>query len=170
MADPRTVIMGGKPRKLLGNVLKVGDRVPEAELIALDLQPRKLSEFRGKVCIFSAVPSLDTSVCDKETRRFNEMAAALGKDVAVVTISVDLPFAQKRWCNAAQADEVVLLSDHRDLAFGEKFGVVMEGTRQLARAVFVADREGVVRHIQIVDQVAHEPNYEEILSIVKSLL
>ena len=121
------VTMHGNPLTLLGKDLNVGESAPDLELLDNDLNPVKLSSYRGKVCVVSAVPSLDTPVCDMETRRFNQEAANLGSDVAIVTVSMDLPFAQKRWCAAAGADKVVTLSDHRTAAFGEAYGVFRRG-------------------------------------------
>ena len=116
------------------------------------------------------MPSLDTSVCDLETRRFNVEAGNLGDEVAVLTISMDLPFAQKRWCGAADVKNVQTLSDHRDAAFGKAYGVLIKDLRLLARAVFVVDKQGVVRYVELVKEVASEPNYEAALTAAKKLL
>ena len=120
--------------------------------------------------MISSVPSLDTPVCDAQTRRFNEEATSLGDDVVVLTISMDLPFAQKRWCGAAGVDKVVVLSDYRSGEFGRAFGVLIKELRLLARAVFVVDRDGTVRYIQIVDEITNEPDYDAALAAVKQLL
>jgi thiol peroxidase len=159
----------GNPLTLLGNELKVGDAAPDCELLGNDLSPVKLSAYRGKVCILSAVPSLDTPVCDMETRRFNQEAGGLGDDVAILTISMDLPFAQARWCGAAGVDKVVTLSDHRDAAFGETYGVLIKELRLLARAIFVVGREGVIQYIQLVKEMTEEPDYEPVLAAAKKL-
>jgi len=156
----------GNPLTLMGNDLKVGDGAPDCTLMGNDLSPVKLSSYRGRVCIFASVPSLDTPVCDMETRRFNQEAGGLG-DVAILTISMDLPFAQARWCGAAGVDKVVTLSDHRDAAFGEAYGVLIKELRLLARAIFVVDREGVIRYIQLVKEMTEEPDYESVLAAVK---
>jgi thioredoxin-dependent peroxiredoxin len=158
----------GNPLTLLGNGLKKGDPAPDCELTGNDLLPVKLSSYRGKVCIFSSVPSLDTPVCDMETRRFNQEAGDLG-DVAVVTISMDLPFAQARWCGAAGVDKVVTLSDYRDAAFGNAYGVLIKELRLLARAVFVVDKEGVIHYVQLVREMTQEPDYESVLTAVREL-
>ncbi len=161
--------MKGKPLTLLGNELKVDDPVPDCEVVGKDLEPVRLSSFGGKVRIISSVPSLDTSVCDIMTRRFNEEAVALGEDVVVLAISMDLPFAQKRWCGAAGIKNVQTLSDHRKAAFGAEYGVLIKELRLLARAVFVVDKDGVVRYIEIVDELTNEPNYEAALKAAKEV-
>ena len=163
------VTMKGNPLTLIGKELKQGDPAPDFEVLDNDLSPVRLSSFRGKVCVISSVPSLDTPVCDMETRRFNEEAGKLGPDVRILTISMDLPFAQKRWCGAAGVDKVITLSDHRGAEFGTQYGVLIKGLRLLARALFVVDREGIIRYIQIVEEVSQEPDYVSVLDIVKKL-
>jgi len=163
------VTMKGNPLTLVGNEVKVGDVMPDCEVVGKELAPVKLSSFCGKVCIISSFPSLDTSVCDMMTRRFNEEAVALGSDVVVLAISMDLPFAQDRWCIAADVKNVNMFSDHRTTSFGQAFGVLIKELRLLARAVFVVDRKGIVRHTQIVDELTHEPDYEAVLKAVKKL-
>jgi thiol peroxidase len=164
------VTMKGNPLTLVGAEVKVGDPAPDVALLDNDLAPVKISSFRGKVCILSTVPSLDTPVCDMETRRFNEEAARLGEDVAVLTVSMDLPFAQKRWCGAAGVDKVTTLSDHREAALGEAYGVLIKELRLLARAVFLVDKDGKIRYIQMVNEVTEEPDYEAVLEAVAGLL
>jgi thiol peroxidase len=163
------ITMKGKPLTLLGKEVKVDDSAPDFEVVANDMSTVKFSSYRGKVCIICSVPSLDTSVCDMETRRFNEEAGKLGSDVTVLTISMDLPFAQKRWCGAAGVNNVQTLSDYRDASFGKSYGVLIKELRLLARAVFVVDKKGTIRYIQIVKEVASEPNYEAALNAVKGL-
>ncbi len=163
------VTMQGKPLTLLGDEVKVGDRAPDFEVIDNDLAPVKISSFRGKICIIASVPSLDTPVCEIETKKFNEEAAGLGPDVALLTISMDLPFAQKRWCGAAGVTNVQTLSDHRDASFGTSYGVLIKELRLLARAVFVVDRDGVVRYVEVVKEITSEPDYEAALNAVKGL-
>ena len=164
------VTMKGETLTLVGNKVKVGEPAPDFEVIANDLSSVKLSSFLGKVCIISSVPSLDTPVCDTMTRRFNEEAGRLGNDVSVLTVSMDLPFAQKRWCGAAGVKNVQTLSDHRDASFGTVFGVLIKELRLLARAVFVVDKDGVVKHAQIVKELTNEPDYEAALKATKELL
>ena len=163
------VTMQGNPLTLLGDEVKVGDRAPDFEVIDNDLAPVKISSFRGKICIIASVPSLDTPVCEIETKKFNEEAAGLGPDVALLTISMDLPFAQKRWCGAAGVTSVQTLSDHRDASFGTSYGVLIKELRLLARAVFVVDRDDIVRYVEIVKEITSEPDYEAALNAVKGL-
>lgn len=164
------VTMKGRHLTLVGKELKVGEAAPDFTVLDNDLSPVKLSSFRGKVCIISAVTSLDTSVCDLETRRFNQEADKLSPDIAILTISMDLPFAQKRWCGAAGVDKVVTLSDHRDASFGRAYGVLIKELRLLARSVFVIDRDGIIRYIQIVKENSNEPDYEAALNAARELV
>ncbi len=164
------VTMGGRPVTLVGEELRVGMPAPDFTAVGNDLKPVKLSQYRGKVVIISAVPSLDTPVCDVETRRFNSEAAKLGPDVVVLTVSMDLPFAQKRWCGAAGIDRVITVSDHRTAEFGQAYGVLMKEVRLLARAVFVVDRDGVIRYIQLVPEVGSEPDYGPIIAAAAGLV
>ncbi len=153
---------------LLGNEVKVGDVAPDATLVANDLSEVNLSSYKGKKLVISAMPSLDTPVCDTEAKRFNKEAASL-KDTVVITVTVDLPFAQKRWCGATNSTNMVTLSDYRHGAFGENYGVLIKGIKLLARCVFVVDASGKIRYIDLVKEVANEPNYDAILNAVKSL-
>jgi thiol peroxidase len=164
------VTFQGNPLTLIGSEVRVGERAPDCELLANDLTPVKLSTFRGKVCVITTVPSLDTPVCDTETRRFNQEAGELGADVKVLAISMDLPFAQQRWCGAAGVEWVQTLSDHRDACFGSSYGVQIKELRLLARSIFVVDRDGVVRYEQLVKEITQEPDYEAVLAAVKELL
>jgi thiol peroxidase len=161
------VTMKGNPLTLLGKQLKVGESAPDFEVLDNDLKPVKLSAYRGKVRVISSVPSLDTPVCDMETRRFNQEAGKLGDNVVILTISMDLPFANKRWCGAAGVDKVITLSDHREAAFGAAYGVLIKELRLLARAIFVVDQEGMIRYIQLVNEISKEPDYEAVISAVK---
>jgi thiol peroxidase len=163
------ITMRGNPLTLVGKELKEGDTAPDFEVLDNGLSPVKLSLFRGKISVISSVASLDTSVCDMETRRFNQEAGKLSEDVQILTISMDLPFAQKRWCGAAGVDKVITLSDHRDASFGTAYGVLIKELRLLARAVFVLDREGIIKYIQIVNEVSEEPDYEAVLGVVNKL-
>ena len=159
----------GNPLTLVGNEVKVGDTAPDFVVLDNNLSPVKLSSFGGKICVLSSVPSLDTPVCDMETRKFNEQAGRLGKDVVILTISMDLPFAQKRWCAAAGVNHVQTLSDHREASFGNAYGVLIIELRLLARAVFLVDRKGVIQYIQLVKEIASEPDYEAVFNALKKL-
>jgi thiol peroxidase len=164
------ITMRGNPLTLVGTELKVGDQAPDVTLLGNDLSPVKLSSYKGRVRILSAVPSLDTPVCDMQTRKFNGEAGKLGDDVAILTISMDLPFAQTRWCGAAGVEKVVTLSDHRDAAFGTAYGVLIKDLRLLARAIFVVDKEDTIQYLQLVKEIAEEPDYEAALGAVKKLV
>ena len=170
MAERTGIItMKGNPLTLLGENLKIGDKAPDFEVLNNDLAPVKFSSYRGKTVVISSVPSLDTPVCDMETRRFNEEAGKLGPDVAILTISVDLPFAQTRWCGAAGVERVVTLSDHRETSFGKAYGVLIKELRLLARAVFVVDGTGIIRYIQVVKEMTQEPDYQAVLDAIGKL-
>jgi len=162
-----TIKISGNPMALVGSPPGVGEPAPDFEAIANDLSPFKLSELQGKVLVICSVSSLDTSVCDTEVRKFNEQATSLGDDVAVLVISMDLPSAQKRWCGAAGVKNVQTLSDHNKAQFGNAYGVLIKELRLLARTVFVVDKKGVIRYIEIVDELSHEPDYEAALSAVR---
>ena len=164
------VTMKGEPLTLQGEQVKTGDKAPDFEVVANDLSTVKFSSFLGKVCIISSVPSLDTSVCDTMTRRFNQEAGNLGEDVVILTISMDLPFAQKRWCGAADVKNLQTLSDYQAASFGNAFGVLIKELRLLARAVFVVDKEGTIRYKELVDELTNEPNYNAALKAARELL
>ena len=163
------VTMRGNPLTLVGNEVKVGQAAPDFMAIDNNLTPVKLSAYRGKICIISSVPSLDTPVCDIETRKFNEEASKLGEKVQIITISMDLPFAQKRWCGSAGANRIQTLSDHREAQFGIAYGVLIKELRLLARAVFLVDQKGILQYVQLVKEIANEPNYDEIWSALNKI-
>lgn len=152
----------GNPLTLIGNEIKVGDKAPDFTVLANDLTAVTLNDSNGSVRIISVVPSLDTPVCDQQTRRFNEEASKLD-NVKILTISADLPFAQSRWCGAAGIDKVQTLSDHRDLFFGEAYGVIIKELRLLTRAVFVVTHDNRVVYAEYVPEVTDHPNYEAAL-------
>jgi thiol peroxidase len=166
----RTITRKGQPFTLSGNKVEIGQKAPDFEVVANDLSTVRYSSFQGKVCIISSVPSLDTSVCDKMTRRFNQEADNLGKNVVILTLSMDLPFAQKRWCGVAEAKNLIVLSDHLKAEFGKAFGVLIRELRLLARAVFVVDKGGTIQHIDIVDELTNEPDYQSALDAARKLL
>lgn len=159
-----TIKIKGNPHALVGNPPGVGEPAPDFEAIANDLSPFMLSELKGKVLVICSVGSLDTSVCDTEVRKFNEQVTSLGDDVAVLVISMDLPFAQSRWCGAAGVKNVQTLSDHNKAEFGNAYGVLIKELRLLARAVFVVDKEGVIRYIEVVEELTNEPDYQAALN------
>jgi thiol peroxidase len=156
---------------VLGDDLKPGMAAPEFSVQTLDWTPfHGLADTQGKVRIIAAVPSLDTDVCDRETRRFNQEAAALSKDIAILVISNDLPFAQKRWCGAAGVDQVTVLSDHMTAEFGVSYGVLIKEARVLRRAVFVVDRTGKLIYVAYMPALGEEPIYSEVLDAAKAAL
>jgi len=160
----------GNPFTLLGPALTVGDKAPDFTVVDNGLAPVTLASSAGRIRIISAVPSLDTPVCDTETRRFNQEAAGLPDAVVVLTISLDLPFAQKRWCGAAGIEKVTTLSDYRERSFGQNYGVLIKELLLLSRAIFVIDAQDVIRYIQIVPEVTSEPDYAAVIAAAKSLL
>ena len=165
---PGGTTLHGNPFTLVGPELKAGDRAPEFTAVGNDLKPVSLNDSAGKVRIISAVPSVDTPVCDTETRRFNVEAASLG-DVLILTVSADLPFAQKRWCAAAGIDKVTLVSDHRDMSFGNAYGTTIKELRIESRAVFVVDQSGTLRYVEYVKEMSAEPDYAAALEAAKKL-
>ncbi|MGE8206316.1 thiol peroxidase [Heyndrickxia sp. NPDC080065] len=162
------VTFKGNPITVLGNEVKVGDTAPNFTVLANDLSEVTLNDTKGKIRIISVVPSIDTGVCDAQTRRFNEEARGLD-NVQVLTISVDLPFAQKRWCAASGLENVQTLSDHRDLSFGEAYGVIMKELRLLARAVFVIDSSDKVTYVEYVSEGTNHPDYEKAIEAAKQV-
>lgn len=157
------ITMRGNPLTLLGPELKVGDKAPDFSLTNNEMQPVSLASYQGLVLALVSVPSLDTPVCAVETRRFNAEAAKLAEGVRILTISMDLPFAQKRWCGAMGIDKVETLSDHREASFGQNYGVLIKELRLLARAVFVVDRAGKLTYVELVRELADEPYYAGVL-------
>ncbi|WP_428080441.1 thiol peroxidase [Candidatus Avelusimicrobium alvi] len=164
------ITMNGLPAKVAGKDLKTGDRAPDFMLTGNALETVKKTDFYGKVLVISCVPSLDTPVCSLETRRFNREADKLPEGVIVLTVSRDLPFAQTRWCAANDVKKVMTASDYRDYGFARDYGVLLEDLGLLTRAVFVVDKEGIIKYIQFVPEVTQEPDYEEVLNEVKKLL
>lgn len=160
------VTMRGNPVTLAGKPIEVGQDAPDFTVVNNDLGAVSLKDTSG-VRLIASVPSLDTGVCDAETRRFNEEAASLGT-AKVYVVSMDLPFAQKRWCGAAGVEAVQTLSDHRDASFGQNYGVLIDGLRLLARAVFVVDSNNKVTYVEYVPEVTDHPNYEAALAAVNA--
>ncbi|MCS7010384.1 MAG: thiol peroxidase [Anaerolineales bacterium] len=161
----------GKDATIIGDDVKPGDLAPEFVVQTQNWEPfQGLAQTAGKVRIIAAVPSLDTEVCDRETRRFNQEAASLSEDIVILVISMDLPFAQKRWCGAAGIDRVIVLSDHMQADFGEKYGCLIEEARLLRRAVFVVDRNDRIVYTEYLPALGLEPNYQAVLQAAQSAL
>ncbi|MDP3722562.1 MAG: thiol peroxidase [Candidatus Omnitrophota bacterium] len=165
---PGAITFKGNPLTLLGPKVTVGASAPDFSVVAQDLSPVTLSSSRGKTRLISVVPSLDTPVCDAQTRRFNQEASTLA-NVEILTISMDLPFAQKRWCGAAGVNQVKVLSDHRDASFGRAYGVLIKELRLLARAIFIVDGSDILRHVEYVPELSAHPNYDAALAATRQL-
>jgi len=168
MERPGSMTLRGNPFTLIGPELKVGDKAPEFEAIDGSLKPVTLASTGNAVRVFSVVPSLDTPVCDAQTKRFNEEAANM-PGVEVYTFSMDLPFAQKRWCGAFGIDKVKMVSDHREGSFGQAFGTLIKELRIHSRAIFVLDKDNTIKHVEYVKEMSEHPNYDNVMSAVKSL-
>jgi thioredoxin-dependent peroxiredoxin len=169
MERPGATTMRGNPLTLIGPELKPGDAAPDFSVVDGSLKPVNLQDTGNQVRIISVVPSLDTPVCDAQTKRFNEEAAKL-PGVDILTVSMDLPFAQKRWCGAFGVDKVKMLSDHREGSFGTNYGTLIKDMRIESRAIFVIDQNNTIRHAEYVKEVADFPNYEAALSAAKNAL
>jgi thiol peroxidase len=169
MAEERkgAITMRGNPLTLVGPELKVGQQAPEFTAVGKGMAPVNLEQFKGKVKIIAAVPSVDTPVCDLELRRFNEEASKLPGDVQILTVSMDLPFAQARWCGAAGVDKLTTISDWRTADFGNKYGALIKELHLLARAVFVVDRNDKVTYVEYVKEVANPPDFEAALEAAR---
>ena len=160
----------GSPITLVGPELKIGDSAPDFVLSKNLLEDVSLSDYAGKIKLISVVPSLDTGVCDAQTRRFNSEAAELGDDVVILTVSMDLPFAQARWCGAADIDRVITLSDHKTASFGQAYGVLINEFRLDMRSIFVIDKNNKLVYVEYLNEMTEHPNYEEAIAAVKNLL
>lgn len=161
------VTFKGNPLTLIGPELKKGDKAPNFQLLANDLSPVTLETFKGKTKLISVVPSLDTPVCDQQTKRFNEEASKLPSNVTVLTVSADLPFAQSRWCGAAHADKIKCLSDHRETAFAKAYGVLIKELRLLSRSIFVIGADDKIQYVEYVKEITQHPNYESALGSLR---
>ncbi|GAA4862892.1 thiol peroxidase [Paenibacillus vulneris] len=172
MAQERTGVatFKGNPITLVGPEIKVGDKAPDFKVNKNLMEQVSLADYAGKVKLISVVPSLDTGVCDAQTRRFNEEAAKLGDNVVVLTVSVDLPFAQSRWCGAAGIDKVVTLSDYKNKSFGEAYGVLIKEIQLLMRSIFVIDANDTVQYVEYLGEMTEHPNYEAAVEAVKKLV
>jgi len=165
----RSVTMKGKPLSLVGRGLRAGDKAPSFSVVDRQWNQVELSDFKGRIVLISSVLSVDTSVCSAQTKRFNEEAAALPKDVVILTISGDLPFALGRFCGAEGVDRIQVLSDHPAGKFGKAYGVLIKEMGLLARAIFVVDQDGRIAYVQIVPEVAEHPDYEAALGAARQL-
>jgi len=159
----------GMPMTLLGPELKVGQKAPEFTVLDLDIKERKLSEFNGKFVVISSIPSVDTPMCNLQTLRLNQDAEKLIPDVVILTISWDLPFAQKRWCDEKSVSHTLLLSDYRDRTFGKAYGLIIKERMLLARAVIIIDRQGIIRYLHIVKEQFSQPDYDDLLKALQKL-
>lgn len=162
--------MGDTPLTLLGPELKVGDTAPDFNIVTSELNPYGLKDADGKVKLLVAVPSLDTKVCELETIRFNEEADKLGKDVVVLTISMDLPFAQQRFCGAKGISNIEVLSDYQNREFGEKYGILIDELKLLNRSIFVLDKDNKIVYLEVLEQNTEHPDYDKALEAAKNLL
>jgi thioredoxin-dependent peroxiredoxin len=171
MAETRTVLFKGNPVELAGPELKAGDKAPDFSCVGAGLSVVSLADSGGKARLFNVVPSLDTPVCNTQTRKFSEALQALGEKAAAYTVSLDLPFAQQRWCTEAKVENIKNLSDVRDHSFGEHYGVLIKGLPipLLARAVFVVDTEDTIKYVQVVPEIGQEPDYEPALKALKEV-
>ncbi|AZN40269.1 MULTISPECIES: thiol peroxidase [Paenibacillus] len=172
MAQERTGVatLKGNPLTLIGPELKVGDQAPDFQLNKSLVDVVSLKDFAGKVKLVSVVPSIDTGVCDAQTRRFNEEAGKFGENVAILTVSVDLPFAQARWCGAAGVDKVVMLSDYKNNNFGEAYGVLIKDLNLDMRAIFVIDANDTIQYVEVLSEMTEHPNYENALNALQALV
>jgi len=159
---------GNLPMTVIGEPLSVGDVAPDFTLVANDYSTVTMADYEGKVRLISVVPSLATGVCDAQTHRFNEEAAAMQEDVVVLTVSAEHPSNQKSWCGASGIDQVIVLSDHMDMSFGEAYGTYVKERRAEQRSVFVVDRDGMVTHVEYVPVIGQHPDYEAALDAVRN--
>ena len=159
----------GKPLTVIGPKLEAGDKAPNAILVANDGSTVSLDDYAGKLRLISVVYSLDTGICDLQTHRFNQAAADLGADAVVLTISTDLPMAQKRWCGASGIDGVITLSDHRLMSFGDAYGTHIKELRMEQRSIFVIDKEGIIRYVEYLPEISQHPDYDKALAAAKAL-
>lgn len=161
------VTFQGAPLTLAGNEVKVGDKAPDFTLLDTELKEKTLADYQGKALLITSVPSLDTAVCELETKRFNMEIGLLGSQVQGLVVSMDLPFAQARWAQGTGVKAVKTLSDHRDALFADNWGVMIKELRLLARVVFVVDKSGTVTYREVVQEITHEPNYDAAIAALR---
>jgi thiol peroxidase len=164
------ITMHGNPLTLVGSEAREGVAAPAFTVLDAGLKERTLADYKGKVKLISVTPSLDTPVCDLQIHRFESDAAGLSSDVEILNISVDLPFAIKRFCSTGKIDRVAALSDHRNVSFGESYGVLIKELRLLARSIFIIGRDDVLRYARIVSEQTNEPDYDEVIKALKSVV
>ena len=169
MQERQVTKMGGNIITLIGPDLHVGDPSPDFTVLNTDLLPKTLGDFQGKIKLISAVPSLDTGICDQQTKKFNKLASGLSPDIEVLAISMDLPFAQKRWCNITGCNKVETLSDHRFASFGENYGILIKELRLLNRSIFILDKDDHIRYIEIVEENYNQPDYDSVMETLRNL-
>ena len=167
---PGAVTFLGNPLTAEGPELKAGDKAPGFSVLSNDLKPVTLADTAGKIRLLSVVPSLDTPVCDMQTRRFNQEASSLGDHVVILTLSMDLPFAQKRWCGATGVDRVQTLSDYFEASFGLAYGTLIKELRLLSRAIFIVDASDTIRYVEYVKEISSHPNYDAALAAARGAL
>ena len=170
MERKNVVTLEGNPLTLVGEEIKAGQKAPDFTVLDSDLKEVSLGGFEDKVKLIASVPSLDTPVCDLQIKRFNDEATKLSRDIVILFISMDLPFAQKRFCQEYSIKKVKTLSDHRDGDFGVKYGVLIKELRLLARAVFLVDKSGTVQYVEYVKDLTEQPDYESALKAVEKAL
>lgn len=168
--DNTAITFKGDPIEVLGDALSPGQLVPDFTLVGIDMSEVTINQFKDKLLLISSVPSLDTPICSTQTKRFNEELSSLDSGVAILTVSRDLPMAQKRWCGAEGVDNVVCASDYKFRTFGNAFGVEIPKLALLARAIFVVGKDGKIGYVEYVSEIAQEPNYDAALAAIKSLL
>jgi thiol peroxidase len=170
MERTNIVKIKGNPLTLLGNEIKVGQKTPDFKIVDKELKEVSSKNWSDRDRLIASVPSLDTPVCDLEIKRFNEEAVKLSKDLSIVFISMDLPFAQKRFCQANEIRQVETFSDHRDADFGMKYGVLIKELRLLSRAIFVIDKDDIIRYVEYVPELTSQPNYDAALDVLKKVV
>ncbi|HIJ59905.1 MAG TPA: thiol peroxidase [Nitrospirae bacterium] len=170
MERKEVITIKGNPLTLVGNEVKVGDKAPDFKVLDGALNEVKLSDFKGKIKVISVTPSLDTPVCDMQLKRFDKEATSLSDDVAMINISVDLPFAISRFCTTNEISKAKAYSDHKDLSFGQNYGLIIKELRLLARAIVIIDREDIIRSFEVVSEVTNHPDYDKALNTLKQLV
>jgi thiol peroxidase len=164
------IMFKGKPLTLIGPEIKPDDAAPDFSVLDSNLTEVEFKEFKQRACLISVVPSLDTPVCDMQTRKFNQEAANLPDEVVLLTISMDLPFAQRRFCSLAGIDRIKVFSDHREASFGKAYGILIKELRLLGRGIFIADEQGIIRYVEYVRELTDHPDYNAALAALRGIL